>query len=93
MSNADILDVIADRFLGLGATKSRELIRHELQSAARRLRDIMDMYARYGCVEDRMPVFVLDSVGRVDDHFVAKVSIDGYVSAAVIRYWPDPGIS
>ena len=88
--SADILDVIADRFVTLGLNRSREEVRSELQLSARRLRDIMDRYARIGCPNDEVaaPIFVLDSAGRTDDHYVAKVSIDGIVAAAVIRYFP-----
>ena len=87
--SANILDVIADRFVALGLTKTRESVREDLQTTARPLRDIMDRYARIGCPNDALapPTFVLDSVGRSEDHFVAKVSIDGITAAAVIRYF------
>jgi hypothetical protein len=88
--NVDILDAIADRFIALGLSKTKEEVRGDLQLTARRLRDIMDRYTRIGSPNDadHLPSFVLESVGRFEDHFVAKVSIDGLVAAATIRYFP-----
>lgn len=85
---SDILDTIADRFVAIGLASPKRHVRDELQAADRPLRDIMDRFTRYGLPPDApTPVFVLDSVGRVEDYFIAKISIDGTVSAAVIRYW------
>lgn len=85
--SADILDVIADRFVTLGLDRPKAEVRRELQAVARRLREIMDRYTRIGSPNDvAPPSFVLDSVGRVDDDYVAKVSIEGRVDAATIRY-------
>ncbi len=88
----NVLDVVAVRFIEeLGLQKSRAEVRADLEACARSLRNIMDRYSLFGCPNDmeRTPVFVLDSVGRATDHFVAKISIEGTVLAAVVRYWPD----